>query len=228
MSVNNLSTKKKLSNISFKLHKGEILGFFGLMGAGRTELAKAMFGYDKILSGEVNIEDRVYKKFNTQTMVENGLGYVTEDRKGEGIIKDMNLRENMTLPSMSLFESLFTINKNKEKKVANEYIKKFDVKTPSSERLITLLSGGNQQKILLSRWLLRNLKIIILDEPTKGIDVRSKSAVHEFMGELVDSGMSIIMISSELPEILGMCDRVVVMYKGLIKNILDLKNYAIK
>ena len=107
MNVDNLSTKSKLTNISFKLHKGEILGFFGLMGAGRTELAKAIFGYDNISSGKINIEGKVYTKFNTQLMVENGIGYVTEDRKGEGIIQDMNLRENMTLPSMGLFERFY-------------------------------------------------------------------------------------------------------------------------
>jgi len=218
MSVNNLSTKTKLKNISFKLHKGEILGFFGLMGAGRTELAKAIFGYDKILSGEVNIEGRVYKKFNTQTMVENGLGYVTEDRKGEGIVKDMNLRENMTLPSMSLFERLFTINKNKEKKIANEYIKKFDVKTPSSERLITLLSGGNQQKILLSRWLLRNLKIIILDEPTRGVDIGAKTEILNLINDLAKDGLSVILMTSEMNDLLTLSDRIIVMANGKISK----------
>ena len=218
LSVINLSTKTKLNNISFKLHKGEILGFFGLMGAGRTELAKAIFGYDKILSGEIDIEGRVYKKFNTQIMVENGLGYVTEDRKGEGIIKDMNLRENMTLPSMSLFESLFTINKNKEKKVSNEYIKKFDVKTPSSERLITLLSGGNQQKILLSRWLLRNLKIIILDEPTRGVDIGAKTEILNLINDLAKDGLSVILMTSEMNDLLTLSDRIVVMASGKISK----------
>ena len=218
MSVSNLSTKTKLNNISFKLHKGEILGFFGLMGAGRTELAKAIFGYDKILSGEVNIEGRLYKKFNTQTMVENGLGYVTEDRKGEGIVKDMNLRENMTLPSMNLFESLFTINKNKEKKIANDYIKKFDVKTPSSERLITLLSGGNQQKILLSRWLLRNLKIIILDEPTRGVDIGAKTEILNLINDLAKNGLSVILMTSEMNDLLALSDRIIVMANGKISE----------
>ena len=218
MRVVNLSTKTKLKNISFKLHKGEILGFFGLMGAGRTELAKAIFGYDKILSGEVNIEGRLYKKFNTQTMVENGLGYVTEDRKGEGIVKDMNLRENMTLPSMNLFESLFTINKNKEKKIANDYIKKFDVKTPSSERLITLLSGGNQQKILLSRWLLRNLKIIILDEPTRGVDIGAKTEILNLINDLAKDGLSVILMTSEMNDLLTLSDRIIVMANGKISK----------
>ena len=218
MRVVNLSTKTKLRNISFKLHKGEILGFFGLMGAGRTELAKAIFGYDKILSGEVNIEGRLYKKFNTQTMVENGLGYVTEDRKGEGIVKDMNLRENMTLPSMNLFESLFTINKNKEKKIANDYIKKFDVKTPSSERLITLLSGGNQQKILLSRWLLRNLKIIILDEPTRGVDIGAKTEILNLINDLAKDGLSVILMTSEMNDLLTLSDRIIVMANGKISK----------
>ena len=117
------------------------------MGAGRTELAKALFGYDQISSGEIEIGNKNYKKFNTSEMVHNGIGYITEDRKGEGIVKDMNLRENMTLPSLEKFENLIFINKEKEKSTSNEYIEKFEVKTPSSERLITLLSGGKQQKV---------------------------------------------------------------------------------
>ena len=137
MSVKNISTKTKLKNISFDLYKGEILGFFGLMGAGRTELAKAIFGYDKISNGEININDKVYKYFNTSTMVKNGIGYVTEDRKEEGIIKDMNLRENMTLPSLEIFENFFFFYKNKEKKIYNEYTKKFAVIPPCCERIIT-------------------------------------------------------------------------------------------
>ena len=218
MSVDNLSTKSKLTNISFKLHKGEILGFFGLMGAGRTELAKAIFGYDNISSGKINIEGKVYTKFNTQLMVENGIGYVTEDRKGEGIIQDMNLRENMTLPSMGLFERFFTISKFKEKKIANEYIGKFDVKTPSSERLITLLSGGNQQKILLSRWLLRDLKIIILDEPTRGVDIGAKTEILNLVNELAKQGLSVILMTSEMNDLLTLSDRIIVMAGGKISK----------
>ena len=218
MNVDNLSTKSKLTNISFKLHKGEILGFFGLMGAGRTELAKAIFGYDNISSGKINIEGKVYTKFNTQLMVENGIGYVTEDRKGEGIIQDMNLRENMTLPSMGLFERFLTISKFKEKKIANEYIGKFDVKTPSSERLITLLSGGNQQKILLSRWLLRDLKIIILDEPTRGVDIGAKTEILNLVNELAKQGLSVILMTSEMNDLLALSDRIIVMAGGKISK----------
>jgi ABC-type sugar transport system ATPase subunit len=130
----------------------------------------------------------------------------------------MNLRENMTLPSMSLFESLFTINKNKEKKVANEYIKKFDVKTPSSERLITLLSGGNQQKILLSRWLLRNLKIIILDEPTRGVDIGAKTEILNLINDLAKDGLSVILMTSEMNDLLSLSDRIIVMANGKISK----------
>jgi len=188
------------------------------MGAGRTELAKAIFGYDNISSGKINIEGKVYTKFNTQLMVENGIGYVTEDRKGEGIIQDMNLRENMTLPSMGLFERFFTISKFKEKKIANEYIGKFDVKTPSSERLITLLSGGNQQKILLSRWLLRDLKIIILDEPTRGVDIGAKTEILNLVNELAKQGLSVILMTSEMNDLLTLSDRIIVMAGGKISK----------
>ena len=218
LNVENLSTLSKLDNISFKLHKGEILGFFGLMGAGRTELAKAIFGYDKILAGKIEIEGKIYEKFNTQTMVDNGIGYVTEDRKGEGIINDMNLRENMTLPSLGLFEKFLIINKIKEKKLANEYINKFEVKTPSSERLITLLSGGNQQKILLSRWLLRDLKIIILDEPTRGVDIGAKTEILKLINNLANDGLSVILMTSEMNDLMSLSDRIIVMAGGKISK----------
>ncbi len=221
MNIKNISTKSKLKNISFNLYKGEILGFFGLMGAGRTELAKAIYGYDNISNGSIEIDGQILKKFNTQTMVKNGVGYVTEDRKGEGIIKDMNLRENMSLPSLEIFEKLFTINKNKEKKISNEYIDKFEVKTPSSERLITLLSGGNQQKILLSRWLIRNLKIIILDEPTRGVDIGAKTEILRLINDLAKDGLSVILMTSEMNDLLTLSDRIIVMAGGKISKEFD-------
>ena len=221
MNIKNISTKSKLKNISFNLYKGEILGFFGLMGAGRTELAKAIYGYDNISNGSIEIDGQTLKKFNTQTMVKNGVGYVTEDRKGEGIIKDMNLRENMSLPSLEIFEKLFTINKNKEKKISNEYIDKFEVKTPSSERLITLLSGGNQQKILLSRWLIRNLKIIILDEPTRGVDIGAKTEILRLINDLAKDGLSVILMTSEMNDLLTLSDRIIVMAGGKISKEFD-------
>ena len=218
MNIKNISTKSKLKDISFDLYKGEILGFFGLMGAGRTELAKAIYGYDNISNGSIEVDGQILKKFNTQTMVKNGVGYVTEDRKGEGIIKDMNLRENMSLPSLEIFEKFFTINKSKEKKISNQYIDKFEVKTPSSERLITLLSGGNQQKILLSRWLIRNLKIIILDEPTRGVDIGAKTEILRLINDLATDGLSVILMTSEMNDLLTLSDRIIVMAGGKISK----------
>lgn len=218
MNIKNISTKSKLKDISFDLYKGEILGFFGLMGAGRTELAKAIYGYDNISNGSIEVDGQIFKKFNTQTMVKNGVGYVTEDRKGEGIIKDMNLRENMSLPSLEIFEKFLTINKSKEKKISNQYIDKFEVKTPSSERLITLLSGGNQQKILLSRWLIRNLKIIILDEPTRGVDIGAKTEILRLINDLAKDGLSVILMTSEMNDLLTLSDRIIVMAGGKISK----------
>ena len=224
MNIKNISTKSKLKDVSFNLYKGEILGFFGLMGAGRTELAKAIYGYDKISNGSVEIDGKLIKNYNTQTMVKNGLGYVTEDRKGEGIIKDMNLRENMSLPSLEIFEKFFTINQGKEKKISNQYIDKFEVKTPSSERLITLLSGGNQQKILLSRWLIRNLKIIILDEPTRGVDIGAKTEILRLINDLAKDGLSVILMTSEMNDLLTLSDRIIVMAGGKISKEFDRNN----
>ena len=221
MNIKNISTKSKLKDISFDLYKGEILGFFGLMGAGRTELAKAIYGYDNISNGSIEVDGQILKKFNTQTMVKNGVGYVTEDRKGEGIIKDMNLRENMSLPSLEIFEKFLTINKSKEKKISNQYIDKFEVKTPSSERLITLLSGGNQQKILLSRWLIRNLKIIILDEPTRGVDIGAKTEILRLINDLAKDGLSVILMTSEMNDLLTLSDRIIVMAGGKISKEFD-------
>ena len=151
-------------------------------------------------------------------MVKNGMGYVTEDRKGEGIVKDMNLRENMTLPSLEIFENFFLINKSREKKISNEYIEKFEVKTPSCERLITLLSGGNQQKVLLSRWLLRELKVIILDEPTRGVDIGAKTEVLNLINNLANEGLSVILMTSEMNDLLSLSDRILVMANGEIKK----------
>jgi ribose transport system ATP-binding protein len=218
MKVKNISSANKIKNISFDLHEGEILGFFGLMGAGRTELAKAIFGYDKITAGEIEINNLTYKNFNTSVMVKNGVGYITEDRKGEGIVKDMNLRENMTLPSLELFQRFLMVNTSKEKDSANECIEKFSVKTPSSERLITLLSGGNQQKVLLSRWLIRELKIIILDEPTRGVDIGAKTEVLSLINDLAKQGLSVLLMTSEMNDLLSLSDRILVMAEGEVKK----------
>ena len=218
MKVSNISSKNKIKNVSFDLHEGEILGFFGLMGAGRTELAKAVFGYDKITEGQIEVNNNIYKSFNTSTMVNNGIGYITEDRKGEGIVKDMNLRENMSLPSLKIFEDLFIINQKREKKATNEYIKKFSVKTPSSERLITLLSGGNQQKVLVSRWLIRELKVIILDEPTRGVDIGAKTEVLSLINDLAKQGLSVLLMTSEMNDLLSLSDRILVMADGKISK----------
>jgi len=218
MKVEKISSKNKIKNVSFDLHEGEILGFFGLMGAGRTELAKAVFGYDKITEGQIEVNNNIYKSFNTSTMVNNGIGYITEDRKGEGIVKDMNLRENMSLPSLKIFEDLFIINQKREKKATNEYIKKFSVKTPSSERLITLLSGGNQQKVLVSRWLIRELKIIILDEPTRGVDIGAKTEVLSLINDLAKQGLSVLLMTSEMNDLLSLSDRILVMADGKISK----------
>lgn len=210
-----LPERKVIDNISFKVHKGEILGFSGLMGAGRTELAMSLinaYGIDK--SGEVKIDGRPIKIKNPNHAIKEGLSYCTEDRKGNGLILLQDIKSNITLAALDSISTLSTINTNEEIKVANEYVEKMNIKTPSIEQRVNNLSGGNQQKVAVAKWLMTKPKILILDEPTRGIDVGAKYEIYCLMNELVDEGVCIIFISSELPEILGMSDRILVMNAG--------------
>ncbi len=214
--VENLCAGKNVKNVSFELRKGEILGFSGLMGSGRTETARAIFGADKIYSGTIYINDKKLEVKNPIDAVRAGIGYLSEDRKRYGIVLDKTVTENSTLASLDEFINGIFINKNKEKNVCKEFIDKLKTKTASTETAVITLSGGNQQKVVIAKWLVRNCDILIFDEPTRGIDVGAKSEIYSLMNELVAQGKSIIMISSELPEILRMSDRVIVMSEGRI------------
>ncbi len=223
-SVKNLYKKTQFKNINFNLRKKEILGFYGLVGSGRSEVMKSIFGITKLDEGEIIFKNNSLKIKDPSDAIKNGIVYLSEERQNLGMTGLMSVKDNINMAIMEKNSDLFVINNQKETENATEMQEKLNIKVSYWSQLTQSLSGGNQQKTVIAKWLSTKPEVLILDEPTKGIDVRSKSAVHEFMGELVENGMSIIMVSSELTEILGMCDRVVVMYKGLIKEILDVKN----
>lgn len=207
--------RMKLKNINFDIRKGEILGIAGLMGAGRTELATSLFGaYEAKTSGTILLEGRELRFRTPADAIAHGVAYLTEDRKSKGLVLGMNILENSTLASLDKMSLRGVLNKLEEIKRTNVYVKQLSVKTPSIEQLAQNLSGGNQQKVILGKWLMTEPKVLFLDEPTRGIDVGAKFEIYNIMNDLVDQGVAIVMISSELPEILGMSDRILVMHEG--------------
>ena len=214
LKVEHLNAGKLVKDVSFELRKGEILGFSGLMGAGRTETARALFGADPIDSGNIYINGEKVTIKSPMDAVSHGIGYLSEDRKRFGIVVQKTVSENTTMASLDNFMSGLFINKKKEREITKKYVDRLKTKTPSVDQLVVNLSGGNQQKVVIAKWLVRNCDILIFDEPTRGIDVGAKNEIYHLMNELVAEGKSIIMISSEMTEILRMSDRVVVMCEG--------------
>ena len=214
LKVEHLNAGRMVKDVSFELHKGEILGFSGLMGAGRTETARALFGADPKDSGDIYVNGQKVDIKTPQDAVKCGIGYLSEDRKRFGIVVDKTVAENSTMATMENFMKGIFIDKKKEKDVAQENVEALKTTTPSEDALVVNLSGGNQQKVVIAKWLVRNCDILIFDEPTRGIDVGAKSEIYHLMNELVAEGKSIIMISSEMTEILRMSDRIVVMCEG--------------
>jgi len=216
LKVENLCTEKKLKDVSFELRAGEVIGVFGLLGAGRTELAKAVFGLDPVTKGTVFVEGKRIKPNSTASATEGGMGLLTEDRKEEGLVLQMSVAQNMTLPSLNDFTSFGFIRRGDEEKKAQEFVDKISIKTPSLKQKIMYLSGGNQQKVLLARWLMKTLKVIILDEPTRGIDVGAKAEIHKLIDDLAKNGVAVLVMTSEMPELLGVSDHIIVMNDGRI------------
>lgn len=214
LKVEHLNAGKMVQDISFELHKGEILGFSGLMGAGRTETARALFGADPKESGDIYVNGQKVDIKTPQDAVRCGIGYLSEDRKRYGIVVAKSVAENSTMASLEHFMKGIFINKKKENEAAQEYVDALKTKTPGVDQLVVNLSGGNQQKVVIAKWLVRNCDILIFDEPTRGIDVGAKSEIYHLMNQLAAEGKSIIMISSEMTEILRMSDRIVVMCEG--------------
>ena len=216
LKVEHLNAGKMVQDVSFELHKGEILGFSGLMGAGRTETARALFGADPIDSGDIYINGKKVTIKSPQDAVKCGIGYLSEDRKRYGIVVQKSVAENTTMATLEKFMSGPFINKKKENKIAQEYVEQLATKTPGTDQLVVNLSGGNQQKVVIAKWLMEDCDVIILDEPTRGIDVGAKYDIYCLINKMVEDGKSVIMISSEMPELLGMCDRIYVMSEGRI------------
>lgn len=221
LEVVGLNRGKFVQDVSFSLKKGEILGFAGLMGAGRTEVARVVFGADKLDSGSILVhgEPKVIKSPNEA--VEAGIGYLSEDRKHFGLVLDMDVRTNISLASNERFTGTAgVLNEAKISEAANEYIEKLGIRTPSEKQEVRLLSGGNQQKVVIAKWLLRDCDILIFDEPTRGVDVGAKSEIYKILRQLAESGKAIIVISSELPEILRVSHRIAVMCEGRLTGFL--------
>lgn len=222
LKVEHLNAGRMVKDVSFELRKGEILGFSGLMGAGRTETARALFGADPKTSGDIYVNGEKVVINSPQDAVKHGIGYLSEDRKRYGIVVQKTITENSTLASMEDYMSGIFINKSKEKKVTEKYIDELKTKTPGPDQLVVNLSGGNQQKVVIAKWLVRDCDILIFDEPTRGIDVGAKNEIYKLMNRLASEGKSIIMISSEMTEILRMSDRIVVMCEGEKTGELDI------
>lgn len=218
--VEGLSTDK-LRDIAFEAKAGEVLGFFGLMGAGRTELAKAIVGFDPIRTGRISIGGKPLTPHNTRTGVGLGIGLLTEDRKTEGLMLELPVLQNTSLAALEDFARAGFVDEGRERSAVQQFIDRFRVKTPGLNQQIKNLSGGNQQKVLLARWLMRGLKVIVVDEPTRGIDVGAKSEIFALIDRLAGEGLAVIMMTSEMPELLGLSDRIAVMAAGRITAVME-------
>ncbi len=221
LDVRSLTRKGAFRDVSFQLRRGEILGFAGLVGAGRTEIARVLFGIDQPDAGEIWIDNTRVSISSPNVAIQHGLAYVPEDRRLQGLIMDFSITSNMTLPIVRQFSTFAMMNCQRENAVSQDYSQQLQVRSSGISQMVKALSGGNQQKVVLAKWLITNPSILILDEPTRGVDIGAKAEVHRIISDLASKGMAIILISSELPEVLAMSDRVLVMHEGLITGIFD-------
>jgi ABC-type sugar transport system ATPase subunit len=216
LEVRGLNRKGVLDDISFYVRRGEILGFAGLVGSGRTETARAVLGIDKIDSGVITLKGKNVTGSNFKKSIKNGMGLVPEDRKGQGLVQILAVKENIAMVNMAQIIKGGVVRPSLEDKYGREYVQKLKISTPSLETQAQYLSGGNQQKVVIAKWLMQNSDIIFMDEPTRGVDVGAKVEIYMLMNEMIRQGKAVVMISSELPEILGMSDRIMVMHEGKI------------
>ncbi len=224
LEVRDLNYENKVKEASFKLFKGEVLGLTGLVGAGRTELLQCIFGVDRISSGAILVNDKPVKIKHPADAIKLGMGMIPEGRKEQGMFLKLTVKDNMTMVHLKQLAGRLTfIKKKRQRDIAKKYVDELAIKTPSLEQIAENLSGGNQQKTIIARWIMHEPQIFFLDEPTHGIDVGAKAEIYHFIDDLAKSGVSVLLLSSELPEVLTMCDRIMVMHHGEIKGILSHK-----
>jgi ABC-type sugar transport system ATPase subunit len=214
LSVTNISRVGQFEDVTLDVRANEIVGLAGLVGSGRTEVARAIFGLDPIDSGEISLRGKVVRITNPRKGVAAGIALVPEDRKGQGIIPALSVRENFTLAVITRITNALLIFARREKAIVTDLADRLKVNPPQIERPLNAFSGGNQQKVVLGKWLLSEPSLLILDEPTRGVDVGAKADIHEIIGEFAQSGGAVLMISSELPELLAVCDRIFVLHEG--------------
>ncbi len=222
LEVKNL-TGSGVNDVSFTLDRGEILGISGLMGAGRTELMKAIYGALPKESGKVMLDGKAIEPQNPQEGLAQGIAYISEDRKGDGLVLSLSVKENMSLSCLEQLSKGIQIQHKDEIMAVEDFINLFNIKTPSRNQIIGNLSGGNQQKVAIAKGLMTRPKVLILDEPTRGVDVGAKKEIYQLINKFKAEGMSIILVSSEMPEVLGMSDRIIVMHEGHISGEFDAK-----
>lgn len=215
LEVENLTSKDgTFKNVSFQVNAGEILGVAGLMGAGRTEVMETIFGYRKKESGTIKLDGKTLKNGHPNDLIKAGIGFITEDRKMKGLVLDSSIRENIALANLKAISNKGIISNNRETQLVEELIKRLHVRTTGKNQEVKSLSGGNQQKVVIAKWLGIQPKVLILDEPTRGVDIGAKKEIYTIMNELTENGVAIIMVSSELPEVLGVSDRIMVLHEG--------------
>lgn len=228
LEVKNLRGAKKIDDVSFTLRQGEVLGFAGLVGSGRTEVMRLLFGIDPIKSGTVLLKGREIHNFSPRRSIKSRIGYVTEDRKSEGLFLPFPIKTNVSVVAKEKIKRYGLLNMKLEQRTAEQYVQALSISAPSVHHKVISLSGGNQQKVVLAKWLLSDPEIIIMDEPTRGIDVGAKRDIYEIIGRLASEGKGIIMISSETEELIGVCDRIVVMFEGKNVGVIDKKDFSQK
>jgi ABC-type sugar transport system ATPase subunit len=216
LSVKGLSCSELLHDVDFNVHKGEILGFAGLAGSGRTELALSLCGFTPLTAGVVRLEGRPVRLGNYRQAMDNGIVYVSEDRGKYGLVSKMSIKDNIVMPQLSENARFGVMDLAREYKLAGKMTTEVGIKAPDTDFAVSNLSGGNQQKVSVSKAIALNPKVLILDEPTRGVDVNAKAEIHRIISNMAAEGLTILMISSELPELIGMCDRIYVMKDGTI------------
>lgn len=224
--VENLNSPGKFQNVTFSVRAGEIIGFAGLIGAGRSEVAQAIFGLDPRATGAVVVHDKTVPPKNIKAALRAGIGLLPEDRKRQGLVLTMNCRENTSLATLRILSTLGFVRRKDEQSLSEKYKDRLRVKTPSMEVLIAGLSGGNQQKVALAKWLARNCDVLIVDEPTRGVDVGAKAEIHQLLDELACQGLALIVISSELPEVMTLSRRILIMREGKVVKELNHTDFS--